>query len=282
MLTETSAELALRRMHGGTQSQLMRCSDGSLYVVKFQNNPQGCRVLANEMLGTLLAREMRLPVAGFAIVDVKETLIEMTDELVIQVAHGTKACQAGLSFGSRYQTWKGHPAISDQLITRSLSHFLLCMVSNLSDFAGMLVFDKWTCNSDGRQILFVLGERDSHYKAVMIDQGLCFHGSEWTFRDAPLYGIYEQPQVYERITGIKDFEPWLEFLECGITKNRMRQLAAKIPPEWYGHNQFALNALVDRLDWRRAFVRSLIWSTRRACPQYFPNWNAERSLAACG
>ena len=33
----------------------MRCSDGSLYVVKFQNNPQHLRVLTNEMLVSRLA-----------------------------------------------------------------------------------------------------------------------------------------------------------------------------------------------------------------------------------
>jgi len=27
-------------------------------------------------------------------------------------------------------------------------------VDNLHDFAGMLVFDKWTCNTNGRQTVF--------------------------------------------------------------------------------------------------------------------------------
>src|SRR5580700_6389656 len=30
----------------------------------------------------------------------------------------------------------------------------LRQVANLHDFAGMLVFDKWTCNTNGRQTLF--------------------------------------------------------------------------------------------------------------------------------
>ena len=42
----------VRRMRGGAQSHLMRCSDGHFYVVKFQNNPQHRRVLANEMFAT--------------------------------------------------------------------------------------------------------------------------------------------------------------------------------------------------------------------------------------
>ena len=42
-------------MRGGAQSHLMLGSDGNLYVVKFQNNPQHMRVLANELLATRLA-----------------------------------------------------------------------------------------------------------------------------------------------------------------------------------------------------------------------------------
>ena len=45
----------IRRMRGGAQSHLMRCDDGGYYIVKFQNNPQHIRVLANEMLGTKIA-----------------------------------------------------------------------------------------------------------------------------------------------------------------------------------------------------------------------------------
>src|SRR5713226_6417980 len=51
----------VRRMRGGSQSHLMRCSDGNYYVVKFQNNPQHRRILVNELLGTRLARRLGLP-----------------------------------------------------------------------------------------------------------------------------------------------------------------------------------------------------------------------------
>jgi hypothetical protein len=50
---------------------LMRCLDGSYYVVKFQNNPQGLRILANELLGKRLPARLGLRV----IIDVREELI---------------------------------------------------------------------------------------------------------------------------------------------------------------------------------------------------------------
>ena len=41
----------IRRMRGGAQSHLMRCSDGHYYIVKFQNNLQHRRILVNEVAG---------------------------------------------------------------------------------------------------------------------------------------------------------------------------------------------------------------------------------------
>ncbi len=45
----------IRRMRGGAQGQLMLGADGHVYVVKFQNNPQHTRVLANELMASRLA-----------------------------------------------------------------------------------------------------------------------------------------------------------------------------------------------------------------------------------
>ena len=49
-----SAVQHVRRLRGGSQSQLLRASDGLYYVTKFQNNPQHVRVLANDDLEPLV------------------------------------------------------------------------------------------------------------------------------------------------------------------------------------------------------------------------------------
>src|SRR3954449_7559871 len=89
-------------MRGGAQSHLMRCSDGHFYVVKFRNNPQHLRVLANEMLATRLAERVGLPVPLTEIVKVDGWLIENTPELRMDLAGLTSRCQPGLQFGARY------------------------------------------------------------------------------------------------------------------------------------------------------------------------------------
>src|SRR5712692_5522879 len=92
----------IRRMRGGAQSHLMRCSDGHYYVVKFQNNPQHRRILANEMLGTRLAARLGLPTTPAAIVEVLEGLVPLTAGLAMGMPRASIPCQPGLEFGSRY------------------------------------------------------------------------------------------------------------------------------------------------------------------------------------
>jgi hypothetical protein len=60
----------IRRMRGGAQSHLMLASDGHLYVVKFRNNPQHVRVLANEFLATRLAAAVGLAVPSSEVIEV--------------------------------------------------------------------------------------------------------------------------------------------------------------------------------------------------------------------
>lgn len=139
----------IRRMRGGAQAHLMRCADDNYYVVKFQNNPQGRRILANELLATRLAARLGLPVAGAETVEVRRGLIERTDDLVIQLGRGREPCAAGLQFGSRFP---GDPAST--VVYDFLPDEQLRAVANLDAFAGVLVFDKWTCNTNGRQAVF--------------------------------------------------------------------------------------------------------------------------------
>ena len=88
--------------------------------------------------------------AGAETVEVRRGLIERTDDLVIQLGRGREPCAAGLQFGSRFP---GDPAAT--VVFDFLPDEQLREVANLDAFAGVLVFDKWTCNTNGRQAVFV-------------------------------------------------------------------------------------------------------------------------------
>src|SRR3954449_5877753 len=100
----------VKRMRGGAQGHLMRADDGHFYVVKFQNNPQHRRVLANDFFATRLAERVGLPVPIVEVVEVDGWLVEHTAELNIQLANTTVPCDPGLQFGSQYvvDPLKGH------------------------------------------------------------------------------------------------------------------------------------------------------------------------------
>ena len=263
----------IRRMRGGAQSHLMRCSDGHYYVVKFQNNPQHTRILVNEMLGTRIAARMGLPTTPVAVVEVTPELIGFTPELCVELPRARVPCTAGLQFGSRFPVDPHRVTVLD-----FLPDDLLHQTANLSDFAGMLVFDKFTCNTNGRQAIFFRPEPNgsastgSAYAAVMIDQGFCFNAAEWNFPDAPLRGLYSRNRVYEGVRGSEAFEPWLERIERNITENVLHQLIGEIPPEWYGDDLDSMQQLAEQLLRRKSRVAELVYAAKLTTRRPFPNW----------
>ena len=265
----TRALEQIRRMRGGAQSHLMRCSDGFYYVVKFQNNPQHPRVLVNEMLGTQLARHLGLPTTAVAVVEVSEELIRLTPDLCIETPHQRIPCRPGKQFGSRYPGDPHRLTLLDFLPDGRLT-----LVKNLDQFAGMLIFDKWTCNTNGRQTLFKRdGEQDSEsfYEAIMIDQGFCFNAGEWNFPDGALRGLYPRNRVYEGVKSRESFEPWLERVR-NFSEKTLGSLVGEIPPEWYEDDLDSLVRLAERLFERRNRVPELLYAAKSTTRHPFPNW----------
>ena len=244
----------------------MRCVGEEYYVVKFQNNPQGVRILANELLATRLAARVGLPVAQVAVVEVREALIRHTEDLVIQMGRGRAPCSAGFQFGSRYP---GSPA--ETVVYDFLPEEQLCEVLNLDAFRGIFVFDKWSCNTNGRQAIFFRSGGESRYQAQMIDHGFCFNAGEWNFPDAPLRGIYARQIVYEGVRGFEAFEPWIARLEK-IDEDALDDAASAVPPEWYGFDSAALYQMLEQLHRRRRLVPELIRSAWKSSRLPFPHW----------
>jgi hypothetical protein len=244
----------------------MRCSDGNFYVVKFRNNPQHLRVLANEMLATRLAERVGLPVPVTEVVEVDEWLVEQTPELSIQLAHSTVRCAAGLQFGSRYVVNPLEGQVLDYLPAEMMG-----LVRNLETFAGMLVLDKWTGNANGRQAAFWRKLREKKYTASFIDQGYCFNAGEWTFPDYPLRGVYARNEVYEGVRGWESFEPWLRRIEK-MDESVVAEVLDGIPPEWYESQDEEIERLALRLVERRHVVRELIEAFRQSVRRPFPSW----------
>jgi hypothetical protein len=265
---------AIRRMRGGAQSQLMLGADGKLWVVKFQNNPQHLRVLANELIATRLAAAAGLTVPASDVVEVTEWLIANTPDLSIELPRAVRErYRAGLQFGSQFVGGLMPGQVVDYLPEPQLEE-----VRNLAEFAGMLAIDKWTGNCNGRQAVFERKPRERKYRATFIDQGFCFNAGEWSFPDTPLRGVYARNLVYAHVTGWASFEPWLSCIE-NMDANTLWQIAEAVPPDWYGGDTSEIERLMEQLLVRRSRVRELILSFRDSSREPFPLWTTKTSVA---
>lgn len=258
---------AIRRMRGGAQSQLMLGADGKLWVVKFQNNPQHLRVLANELIATRLAAAVGLTVPPSDVVEVTEWLVSNTLDMQVEGRGSRERYVAGLQFGSQFVGGLMPGQVVDYLPEQQLDE-----VRNLAEFAGMLCIDKWAGNCNGRQAVFERKPRERKYRATFIDQGFCFNAGEWTFPDAPLRGVYARNKVYARVTGWQSFEPWLsrvENMDAGV----LWEIAEAVPPEWYGGDTAVIEQLMEQMLRRKSRVRELIASFRDSNREPFPMWD---------
>ncbi|HEV2487521.1 MAG TPA: HipA family kinase [Terracidiphilus sp.] len=260
----------IRRMRGGAQGQLMLGADGHVYVVKFQNNPQHMRVLANEFLASRIAVAAGLTAPETELVEVSSWLVENTPELEIDLGQTRVRCQPGLQFGSRFVGGLMPGQVVDYLPEEQLAE-----VKNLAEFAGILALDKWTGNANGRQAVFTRKQRERRYRAVFIDFGYCFHAGEWRFEDAPLRGVYYRNDVYREITGWASFEPWLTRIET-MAAETIWAVAGEVPPEWYGGDLSEMEALVEKLLVRQSRIRELIEGFGKSDRRPFPKWGGTR------
>jgi hypothetical protein len=221
------------------------------------------------MLATKLGLALGLPMPRAEVIEVSDWFIQHTEELRLELGGSKIPCRSGKQLGSLYLGCES-PGMTLDYLPRELLESVL----NIEDFPRVLVLDKWTCNSDGRQAIFCRQtSRSQRYTATFIDQGYCFNAGEWTFPDSPLRGAYANNCVYGGVMGWEAFEPALSRAE-EMDAHTIWRCAADIPEEWYEGDRDGLDRLVQALHQRRGAIRNLITEFRRSSRNPFPNWRA--------
>jgi hypothetical protein len=258
----------LRKMSGGAQAHLIESVDGRAYVVKFTNNPQHPRVLINEWIASRVLRYLHISTPDTAIVNFSPQFIRDNPELYIEHRSGRMAPACGPHFGSLFVGQQGQMNYFVQPNTT------LASVTNLRDFCGVLVADKWLGNTDSRQAIFVrVPDVYSRFSLVaqMIDNGQVFDGGNWRFEDSPGRGPYFG-RVFQHVRGIDAFEPWLTAVAT-FPEALLEGAFQVTPSSWRcGDTSGAFGVLLGQLMRRRRRVRDLIYACRAQPAHPFPNW----------
>jgi hypothetical protein len=226
-------------------------------------------VLANEYLACRLAQIIGLRVPEPVIINVDAATIR-EQQLTLLLEGQAVAPNPGTQFGSRL--------ITDEQVFDWLPQSVLRRVSNRREFAGMLAFDKWTGNADGRQVIFHKRLRQRRYTATSVDFGYCFNGGDWSFPDSPLRGAYFLNEVYEDVKSWRDFAPWLDRIER-LSAEDLQRVAHDVPADWHGHRA-GWQHLPHLLWERRLIVRRLIEDFRTSNRNPFPGWENPPEPAA--
>lgn len=268
----------IRRLRGGAQSHLLRGEDGHCYVVKFRNNPQHRRVLINEWIAHAVFRHLRIATPEVAFIDLTPEFLVANPDMKISVGSTRIPIEPGWHFGSRFADEPDRVAFYDFLPNR-----LLEQVSNLHDFRGALVADRWLSNADARQAVFFRARvrqwapsvaahgSKLGFVALMIDHGFAFAGAEWSLYDASVFGLYGNPKVYETVRGLESFQPWLDQV-IYFPPAVLEAAARELPPLWIDKDQAALDQLLEKLRRRQRDVPALVEKCRQGKVNPFVNW----------
>jgi len=248
---ELNAVRHIRKMRGGAHAHLMLADDGHLYVVKFMNNPQHLRVLANERMASQICQSLGLTVPQHAVIRVSRSLVASAPELVVLQQHGEVACMHGRHFASRHigGLMPGHTV--DHLFSEDFRR-----VRNLEEFAGMAVVDAWLFNTDHRQAVFSRRAVETRYTAYFIDFGYCFGGPRWVVHGS--LAPFSPSGGCRGSGGIRmvALEPWVTRVEA-LNEDDIRYASSSVPPEWID-SEAEWAALIEEVIDRRASVREVL------------------------
>jgi CheY-like chemotaxis protein len=227
----------VRALRGGSQPRLMRASDGHLYIVKIQDNPQGSRVLANELLASRFAQLVGLPIPQAEILELSPKL---AGTLQFETPTGPRRIYPGLQVGSRLVISPIEGRIYD-FLPRAYAG----QIRNQEHFEGIRLFDLWTCNRDTRQAVYWKHSQQKKFTVTFIDNGHCFGGPNWKL---PV------EVAADCLPAADEGSYWLAKLES-FPKDLISRLATEIPAEWYLNDIGGLCGMLVQLVVRRAELR---------------------------
>jgi hypothetical protein len=238
-----SANKYIRNMRGGSQSILVQANDGKYYVVKMTGNPQGANTLANEYLGSLIAKSVGLPVAEGGGIYLSDSFIDSYPDMWFYLQSERRRPDKGLHFASLLvgQT-SGH-----ERPTEYISPSRIHMITNRDAFLGMYILDVWANHQDHRQAILRRASNDCTQEVVFIDHGHMFGGPEWNFQERPGIAFHLELAVYSDLWQDEQIASWISRFRT-VLPEMLSSLSPVVPSQWYkGEFSHLMCVLNDRL-----------------------------------
>ncbi len=239
-----------RKMHGVTQSSLVRASNGRLYVVK-QSSRQGNTFAGfNESFGYELAKSLKLPVPHWSPVLITDDFIDQNPGFWPGEGGENLRPSAGLHFGSQLVC-----SVHDMLLD-SYPRAFVQRITNRRDFNGILALDTWANHMDVRQALFVTKQHRSDAKAFFIDFERYFMTLNGMLGRKVPFAMYPNRAVYQRDCFVeRSLRGWAKKI-APYDESALRALSGVIPREWFTEGR--LVAVIAGLLLRKEMLPGLI------------------------
>ena len=237
-----SANKYIRKMRGGSQSIFVRANDGKYYVVKMADNPIGPNLLANEYMGSLVAKAVGLPVAQPRGLFFSDSFIDRHPNLWFELPFGVRRPENGVHFGSLLI---GQTSGAERP-TEYISPSRIDRITNREAFLGMYLLDVWANHQDNRQAIFRRSS-DHTQEVCFIDHGHMFGGPEWNFQDNLGSALHLELAVYTDLWQDEQIALWISRFQSVIPE-ALKLATPCIQPGWYKGNLAKLiETLTDRL-----------------------------------
>jgi hypothetical protein len=250
---------------GATSPQIFRGDDGNLYVVKFQNNRLGPKVLVNEYLSYWYAGQLNLCFPPGDLISISPQLLQRSKRL--------KAARISESphFASLYLSH-----------CRYVGRFEFAKAINKKAMAGVLLFDHMFHNVDrtkNRRNLLLRHEKEG-YVLYAIDNSHLFVRGRWTVRwleSMENRVIINRRRAYgwliKHFLSVDDFYPYIEKVK-NINDEQLREFVDSIPETWLPDKQ-ERNALLRFMHIRREKVGDIAWRICKSIPDIHRRTNTD-------
>jgi hypothetical protein len=189
-----------------------------------------------------------LPTAGWDLIHVSQQFIDTHPDLWF---NGKQKPTPGIHFASKV----AQPLTDDSTTYQLIPHKWIGQIVNRSEFLGALAADLWANNTDRRQAIYSVDEKDRAIFATFIDHGNLLGGELHREQTCPRRCMMGDLSYYAGLFSRENMSEW-ERRIVAIDRCTIEQILAMVPEEW--STSAARQRIINSLELRKARIAGLL------------------------